>query len=123
MMLGIPANSSMAVPIGRRKIGGHSSVRKMAMPMPIGTAIAIAMTDVTIVPKIGAPAPNFSVTGFQTTVVKKPKPKAPNAGIEPFISDTITPPRVRSTTIAAPCVNRRKKLSPDAKRFVAFPRI
>ena len=34
MMLGIPANSSMAVPIGRRKAGGQSSVRKMAIPMP-----------------------------------------------------------------------------------------
>ena len=65
MMLGIPANSSTAVPIGRRNEGGHSSVRKMAMPMPIGTAIAIAIADVTIVPNIGAPAPNFSVTGFQ----------------------------------------------------------
>ena len=35
------------------------------MPMPTGTAIAMAMADVTMVPKIGAPAPNFSVTGFQ----------------------------------------------------------
>ena len=41
MMLGIPANSSMAVPIGRRKAGGQSSVRKTAIPMPSGTAIAI----------------------------------------------------------------------------------
>ena len=46
------------------------------MPMPTGTAIAMAMIEVTSVPKIAAPAPNFSVTGFQTSVVKKPKPKA-----------------------------------------------
>ena len=65
-MLGIPANSSMAVPIGRRKAGGQSSVRKTAIPMPSGTAIAIAMAEVTTVPYIGASAPNFLVTGFQT---------------------------------------------------------
>ena len=46
------------------------------MPRPTGTAIAMAMTEVTTVPKIGASAPNFSVTGFQIWVVKKPRPKA-----------------------------------------------
>ena len=35
------------MPIGRRNEGGHSSVRKIATPMPTGTAIAMAMTEVT----------------------------------------------------------------------------
>ena len=40
----------MAMPIGRRSVGGQSSVRKMAMPRPTGTAISMAMTEVTSVP-------------------------------------------------------------------------
>ncbi len=47
---GIPANSSMAMPIGRRRGGQQSSVRKTATPRPRGTAITIAMTEVTTVP-------------------------------------------------------------------------
>ena len=50
MMLGIPARSSTAIPIGRRSQSGHNSVRNTAINSPIGTAIAIAMTEVTIVP-------------------------------------------------------------------------
>ena len=65
MMLGMPASSSIAVPIGRRSFSGHSSVRKIAMPRPIGTAISMAMVAVTSVPKIGDRAPKCSVTGFQ----------------------------------------------------------
>ena len=40
----------MAMPIGWRSRGGHSSVRKMAMPRPTGMAIASAMNEVTSVP-------------------------------------------------------------------------
>ena len=50
MMLGMPASSSMAMPIGRRSTGGQSSVRKNAIIRPIGTAITMAMADVTSVP-------------------------------------------------------------------------
>ena len=38
------------MPIGRRSHSGHSSVRKIAMPRPTGTAISMAMIEVTIVP-------------------------------------------------------------------------
>ena len=38
MMLGMPASNSTAMPIGRRSGRGQISVRKIAMPMPIGTA-------------------------------------------------------------------------------------
>ena len=68
MMLGMPAKSSMAMPIGRRSARGQISVRKIAIPMPTGTAISMARKEVTRVPKMGAWAPNFSVTGFQASV-------------------------------------------------------
>ena len=50
MMLGMPASSSIAMPIGRRSHSGHSSVRNIAISSPIGTAISMAMSEVTIVP-------------------------------------------------------------------------
>ena len=40
----------MAMPIGRRSHGGHSSVRKKAIIRPSGTAISMATNDVTKVP-------------------------------------------------------------------------
>ena len=50
MMLGMPASNSIAMPIGRRSHCGHSSVRKSAISKPIGTAMSIAINDVTAVP-------------------------------------------------------------------------
>ena len=47
MIEGMPASSSIAMPIGRRSAGGQSSVRKIAMPSPTGTAISMAMSEVT----------------------------------------------------------------------------
>ncbi len=40
----------MAMPIGRRSHCGQSSVRKKAIIKPTGTAISIAMSEVTTVP-------------------------------------------------------------------------
>ena len=40
----------MAMPIGRRSHIGHSSVRKSAMNNPTGTAMIMAMMEVTMVP-------------------------------------------------------------------------
>ena len=50
MMLGIPASSSIAIPIGRRSQSGHSSVRKTEISNPTGTAISIARNEVMTVP-------------------------------------------------------------------------
>ena len=50
MMLGTAASSSMATPTGRFSHAGDSSVRKMAMPKLTGTAISIAISEVTSVP-------------------------------------------------------------------------
>ncbi len=40
----------MAMPIGRRRDIGQSSVRNIAIRSPTGTAITIAINDVTRVP-------------------------------------------------------------------------
>ena len=86
MMLGIAASSSMAVPIGRRSHSGDSSVRNTAMPKLTGIPINRAMKEVATVPKIGTSAPNFSVTGFHSALVRNPGPKALIAGQLPMSS-------------------------------------
>src|SRR4029079_16918509 len=48
--------------------------------------------------------------------------KARNAGTDPMISETITPPRRTRTRIAAPKVDRRKALSAIVKRRSALAR-
>jgi len=50
MILGMPASNSMAMPIGRRSHNGQNSVRKKATSKPTGTAINMAMAEVTSVP-------------------------------------------------------------------------
>jgi hypothetical protein len=50
MMLGMPARSSMAMAIGRRSHIGQSSVRKKAIIRPTGTAMTMAIAEVTSVP-------------------------------------------------------------------------
>src|SRR5229473_3144920 len=58
MIEGMPASSSIAMPIGRRSHCGQSSVRKIAIPRPTGMAISMAMKEVTSVPYIGPSAPS-----------------------------------------------------------------
>ena len=50
MMLGTAASSSIATPTGRFSQAGAICVRKMAMPKLSGTAISMAITEVTTVP-------------------------------------------------------------------------
>ena len=50
MIEGMPASSSMAMPIGWRSRGVHNSLRKMAMPSPTGMAMTSAIAEVTSVP-------------------------------------------------------------------------
>ena len=107
------------MPIGRRRPCGQSSVKKMATPSPIGTAMTMAMMEVVIVPEIAATAPNFSVTGFQTAEVKNPKPNARKAGIDPATKETMTPLRIRRTTMADALVTFSKTTSPSLSAFRA----
>src|SRR3974390_69388 len=73
MIEGMPASSSMAIPIGRRSHCGHSSVRKIAIPIPTGIAISIAMKEVTNGPYIGPTAPR---TGRATQAQRQQKREA-----------------------------------------------
>ena len=83
MILGIAANNSIAVPSGLFNQSGESSVKKIAIPKLIGTAISIAINDVTKVPTIGTNAPNSSVTGFHKSEKMKSKPNFSMEGREP----------------------------------------
>src|SRR3569833_2932435 len=56
-------------------------------------------------------APNFSVTGFQLSSTRKPKPNWRSAGQEPWISEMMMPERMISTAMAAALVRNRKELS------------
>src|SRR5450759_2264195 len=55
-------------------------------------------------------APNFSVTGFQLVWVRKLKPNVRKAGHEPWISETMIPPRMTRT------VTRRRALDDGTPR-------
>ncbi len=99
------------MPNGRFSTAGHSSVMKTAMPKLTGTPMIMARSEVMMVPYTGASAPNLSVTGFQTSVVRKPKPKVRSAGQAPKISAIMTPPNSSNTISAKNSVLERKKLS------------
>src|SRR6516165_9646958 len=61
-------------------------------------------------------APNFSVTGFQLSEVRKPRPKARHAGKEPCRSASMTPASSTSTVIAEISVSDLNAMSPRRKR-------
>jgi hypothetical protein len=86
------------------------------MPSPTGIAMSMAIAEVISVPEIGASAPNFSVTGFQRWVKRKPRPNSRIAGNEPITSDRITPHKMRRTVAAEICVRMRKPVSRSFSR-------
>src|SRR5262249_35976743 len=61
-------------------------------------------------------APNFSVTGFQLSEVRKPRPKACQAGSEPCRSASMTPASSTSTVMAEIRVSDLNAISPPRKR-------
>src|ERR1700675_323403 len=67
-------------------------------------------------------APKLSVTGFQRSLTKKPKPKVRSAGSEPLISETMTPLSSNSTPMAAARVRWRNAMSPSRNRSSALVR-
>ena len=82
-MLGTAASSSTAIPTGRLSQGGAICVINNAIPKLTGTAISMAIAEVTSVPTIGISAPNRSVTGFHSLLARKPRPKRWKAGHAP----------------------------------------
>ena len=59
-------------------------------------------------------APNFSVTGFQPPRSRKLKPKVRSAGHDAETSETMMPPRMTRTAMAAARVRWRKARRPTA---------
>jgi hypothetical protein len=59
------------------------------------------------------------VTGFHVAEVKNPKPNARKAGIDPATKETMTPLRIRRTTMADAFVTFSKTTSPNLSAFRA----
>src|SRR5579872_130365 len=97
----MPASSSTAVPIGRRRNVGHSSTRKNATPKEIGTDIRSARAATSTVLTIRAATPNWACTGSHVEVRKNEKPNLENAGQPPTTRETRIPPSVASSMVAA----------------------
>src|ERR1700733_121349 len=69
---------------------------------------------------MAARAPKLSRVGLQAWLVRKPKPKALKAGIEPTSSEVMTPPKITRTVKAASNARMRKRVSPaPARRAVS----
>src|SRR5579872_243997 len=98
---GMPASSSTAVPIGRRRKVGQSSTRKNAAPKASGTAIAMASTATTMVPTIRPATPKTPATGSQSEVMKNDRPNLEKAGQPPITSEIRMPPSMARSMVAA----------------------
>src|SRR5271167_2750095 len=117
MTLGTAASKSMKNSSVSETLAGASSARKIAAPIPSGTAISRASAEVTSVPKMKGSAPNSPELGSQTRVAKKAKPNLWRARIEPCQSSK-TKSKVTSTTEAAnKNVMSRTISSPSRRRF------
>src|SRR5208337_4990412 len=96
--------------------GGANSARKIAAPIPRGTAMSRATADVTSVPYMNGSAPYWSMFGSHTRVTKKCNPNFARASAEP-VHSSYTSSSVISTTVAAnTIVVSRAISSPSRKR-------
>src|ERR1700756_3543014 len=100
-MDGMPASSSTATPMGRRRREGQNSTKKTATPKATGSANSSARSDETRVPTIGPAAPTPPVTGFEVLRVKNPKRNLGNVGHPPIASETTMPASEASRAVAA----------------------
>ena len=100
MMLGTPANNSIAVPKGCFNQAGQISVRNRAIPKLIGKAISKARPEVISVPAIAINAPYSLLTGSHSMRVIKPGPKCWKAGQAPIIYDNMIPANTNKTSAA-----------------------
>ena len=80
MMLGTAASRSMQVDRGAPTRRGRNSERAAAVAMPTGTAMSRPTPVVIRVSMINTPAPNCSVSGFQTPLKMKLNPECRKAG-------------------------------------------
>src|SRR5919201_45695 len=113
MTLGTAATSSTRKASGGRTHAGASSARKIAAPMPRGTAISSASSDDTTVPYTNGRTPNRSATGSHVEVTRR---RQPNSCIAPSAVRSI------STTIAATSTTSVKAASRSTPRRMRSPR-
>src|ERR1700730_114029 len=116
MTLGTAARRSIKNSNVSESLGGASSARKMAAPIPRGIAIMRATTYETKVPYMKGSAPYSSAIGSQTSVNRKRKPNLCRGSAE-FVHSCQTSITVIKTTVAANRkVIRRAISSPEARR-------
>src|SRR5271157_743467 len=117
MTLGTAASKSIKNSSVSETLAGASSARKMAAPMPRGTAKSRASAEVTNVPKMKGSAPNSPALGSQTRVAKKANPNLWRASTEPCQSSK-TNSKVMSTTEAANKNVMSRTISSPSRRRV-----
>ena len=123
MMLGIPANSSMAVPIGRRNDGrtqlgekdGDSDAQRHRDHHCNGGGDDSSVNRRERAEFLGDRIPNLSRKKAQAERLKR-RDRALDQRCD-------HPAKDQQNASAALCVKRRKKLSLHAKRFIARSRI
>src|SRR5215470_4352047 len=116
MTLGTAASKSMKNSKVSEILGGASSARKIAAPIPRGTAMMSAIAAVITVPYMNGKAPNLSSMGSQVEVRKKAKPNL-CLGIEESCQSSRTSRIEISTTVAAKTkVISRATSSPSRRR-------
>jgi hypothetical protein len=71
------------------------------------------MPEVTSVPKTGISAPNLSLTGSHSELVRKPKPKAWMAGMLPTTSEAI----IAANSVNTPNAQTRVRLRNDKSKI------
>src|SRR6266436_7698356 len=116
MTLGTAARRSMKNSRASETLAGASSARKMAAPMPSGTAIRSETPAVTVVPNMNGSAPNWSKIGSQTEVRKKLKPNLCRARTEPCHNSKTRSKVTRTTEAANKKVIMRAISSPSRRR-------
>src|SRR5215472_6549294 len=116
MTLGTAASRSMKNSRVSEIRGGASSARKMAAPMPRGTAMNRATAAVTTVPYTNGKAPNSPSMGFQVVVLKKAKPNLCLGIAESRHSSRTSRIDMRTTVAAKTKVIRRAISSPSRRR-------
>ena len=73
--LGTAARSSTSAESGPLMNGGAYAARRMAVPIPMGTAKRRAIAELASVPTMNTSTPKWACTGSQVCPVMKPSPK------------------------------------------------
>src|SRR5215467_8857801 len=116
MTLGTAASKSMKNSRLSEILGGASSARKIAAPIPRGTAMMSAIAAVITVPYMNGKAPKFSSMGSQVEVRKKARPNLCLGNAESCQSSTTSKIEISTTVAAKTKVISRATSSPSRRR-------